>query len=190
LSEKWSLPAAPQAIDVSPDGRRVVLAGLADGKFDLWLANIDGTGVSRLTDDQFVERVPVWSRGGATVVFQSTQSGQLDLWELDVRTGRRRQLTSGQSEERFGESTLDGSLQTFQLVSENSNLWLHKTGAPDAQLTSEVLSDFAPTMASGGTTAFQRSLPSLAARRSADRRTCVARAPRRERVGLQHAGRG
>jgi serine/threonine protein kinase len=160
LSKGWSLPAKPQDLDVSPDGRSVVFTGDTGGRVDVWTANIDGSGARRLTDDQSTERQPIWARNGTTVVFQSTSSGQLDLWEIDIRTGRQWQLTSGQAEERFGEDTSSGSLQVIQLLSENSNLWLHQAGAPQAQLTFEVLSDFAPSLA-GGRIAFQRSQPSL-----------------------------
>jgi serine/threonine protein kinase len=160
LSKGWSLPAKPQDLDVSPDGRSIVFTGDGGGRVDVWIANIDGSSPRRLTDDPSTERQPVWARNGTTVVFQSTRSGQLDLWEIDVRTGRQWQLTSGQTEERFGEDTASGSLQVIHLLSENSNVWLHQDGVPDAQLTFEVLSDFAPTMA-GGRIAFQRSQPSL-----------------------------
>jgi serine/threonine protein kinase len=161
VSEKWSLPVAALALDVSPDGKRVVFAAASGGQEDLWLVNIDGQGSRQLTRDLHNERLPVWSRDGRTIVFQSTRSGQLDLWAIEVGTGHLWQLTSGQTEELFGESSADGTLQVVQLVSESANLWKQRPGGPATQLTFDALSDFAPTWGSQNVITFQRSLPSL-----------------------------
>ena len=162
VSEKWTLPVTPLAFDVSPDGRRVVFAGISDGQEDLWVVNVDGRDSRRLTRDAHNERVPMWSGDGRSVVFQSTRSGQLDLWFMDVNTGQTWQLTSGQAEELFGESTANGGLEVFQSVVENANLWKQRPGSSAAiQLTSDTLSDFGPTFASPDVITFQRSLPIL-----------------------------
>ena len=160
LSKQWSLPVRPRNFDVSPDGRKVVVNGLSGRQEDLWVAQIDGTQPRRLTNDSHNERQPIWSRGGDRIVFQSTRSGQWDLWELVVQTGQVQQLTSSPTEEVFGESTRTGDLQAFQFVTEGSNLWLAPSGTPHVQLTFDSLSDFAPSHAAD-VLAFQRSLPSL-----------------------------
>ena len=161
LSAKLTLPVDPVInFDVSPDGRRFLLAGSLNGQRDLWMGDLSGGGTTRLTDDAHTERNPVWSHHADTIVFQSTESGQLDLWKLEVRTGQRQQLTSGQTEEVFGDDSAAGDVGTFQLISERSNLWMWQQGSADAEVTSDALSDFAPTLA-GGLVAFQRSSPSL-----------------------------
>jgi serine/threonine protein kinase len=175
LSSHWSLPVRPRNFDVSPDGLHVVVAGFAEKQEDLWVAGIDGTGARRVTHDTHNERQPVWTRGGEGIVFQSTRSGQWDLWELDLRTSQTRQLTSSPTEELFGEGTSTGSLQVFQFVTENSNLWMAPPGGPHIQLTFDALSDFAPHSSAGGVLAFQRSLPSLPlGNRLVDARVLVA----------------
>ena len=162
ISKDWQLPGKLHWFDVSPDGRRVVLALTApDSQEDLWVADIDGRRQRRLTNDSWIERSPVWSRGGTTVVFQSNRSGQLDLWEIEVAGGRSWALTSSPTEERFGEGSADGGLQTFQQVTQNASLYLVRPGSDESvQITADALSDFAP-VAGGGRVAFQRSRPSM-----------------------------
>jgi Tol biopolymer transport system component len=162
LDTNWKFPGRLYGVDVSPDGKRVVCAvQAAEGQEDLWVADIDGQRARQLTKDQWIERTPVWSRGGKKVVFQSNRGGQLDLWEMDVEGGRLWQLTSSPTEELFGEGSDDGASQTFQQVNLSANLYaLRPEQAEPIQLTADALSDFAPS-AAGNVVAFQRTRPSL-----------------------------
>src|SRR4051794_23120284 len=63
--------------DVSPDGRRIVFSHEADGDVDLYVINVDGTGLTRLTDDPGrFDGAAHWSPDGQRIVFarQSTFS--------------------------------------------------------------------------------------------------------------------
>ena len=64
--------------DVSPDGRRVVFSHEADGDVELYVINLDGTGLTRLTfDPGRFDGAAHWSPDGRRIVFarQSTFPG-------------------------------------------------------------------------------------------------------------------
>jgi Tol biopolymer transport system component len=64
---------------MSPDGEWVA-ARVQDPQSDLVLIRPDGSGMTRLTNDSFVDRIPRWSPDGRSIVFQSNRGGQFDLW--------------------------------------------------------------------------------------------------------------
>ena len=64
----------------SPDGKQLVFTGLDGGISDLYIINIDGTGLRRLTNDKFADMHPVWSPDGKTIAF-ATDRGPLTNFE-------------------------------------------------------------------------------------------------------------
>lgn len=66
---------------ISPDGAWVA-ARVQDPQSDLVLIRPDGSGMIRLTNDSFVDRIPRWSPDGRLIVFQSNRSGQFRLWAI------------------------------------------------------------------------------------------------------------
>ncbi len=85
---------------VSPDGKSVVfevrVTDLAadKGRFDLWLASVEGKQVRQLTAHEANDTGPQWNPDGSTVLFLSTRSGSSQVWELPLSGGESRQLTS------------------------------------------------------------------------------------------------
>jgi Tol biopolymer transport system component len=66
---------------ISPDGAWVA-ARVQDPQSDLVLIRPDGSGMTRLTNDSFVDRIPRWSPDGRLIVFQSNRSGKFGLWAI------------------------------------------------------------------------------------------------------------
>lgn len=81
----------------SPDGRRIVFSGLSQGYSDLYLVDLDGRNLQRLTNDVYGDVQPQWSPDGRTIVFASERGPQSDLatlrfghWRIalhDIETG-------------------------------------------------------------------------------------------------------
>jgi TolB protein len=56
--------------DVSPDGRRIVFSHVVDGDVELYLVNVDGTGLTRLTNDPGrFDGGAHWSADGSQIAF-------------------------------------------------------------------------------------------------------------------------
>jgi dipeptidyl aminopeptidase/acylaminoacyl peptidase len=63
------------------------------GRFDLWLVNTDGSGLTRLTSDPAADNNPRWSPDGKSLYFLSTRSGSSQVWRLAVGGGDPVQIT-------------------------------------------------------------------------------------------------
>lgn len=86
----------PQA---SPDGKTIVFAlrttdlEANKGRTDLWLVNVDGTGLLRLTSHPTSESNPRWSRDGKSIYFLSARSESSQVWRIAVDGGEAEQVT-------------------------------------------------------------------------------------------------
>ena len=55
-----------------------------DGNSEIYLINVDGTGLLRLTDDAGLDVDPAWSPDGKRIAFTSDRSGELDIYIMDA----------------------------------------------------------------------------------------------------------
>jgi Tol biopolymer transport system component len=125
-------PTGQHDFDVSLDGRRAVFAVREGGSDSLWLADIGGGPATRLTEAGTAARRPRWA-GSDWIVYQRTQNGQSDLWEMHLGSRQMRQLTMTPANEMPADATADGSVVAFERVSEHLSLW---TLDPVSQLRS------------------------------------------------------
>ncbi|HKE18061.1 MAG TPA: S9 family peptidase [Kofleriaceae bacterium] len=84
---------------VSPDGKLVAFS-VRDtdveanrGRFDIWVAAVDGSSTRPLTRDPENDTSPAWSPDGSAVLFLSTRSGTSQVWRIPVGGGEAEQLT-------------------------------------------------------------------------------------------------
>ncbi|MER3496621.1 MAG: hypothetical protein C4320_07510 [Armatimonadota bacterium] len=73
------LGAASFAPFLSPDNRRVIFSSNygdpAGREFDLFMINVDGTGLERITTSAEFDGFPMWSRDGRKLVWASNRHG-------------------------------------------------------------------------------------------------------------------
>ena len=60
----------------SPPGTEIVFQSTQNGSSDIYVANADGSGLTRLTDDQTRGLAPVWSGDGRQIYFLSSSPDQ------------------------------------------------------------------------------------------------------------------
>jgi len=83
---------AATAPDVSPDGRSLIYMSHRDGNWEVYRANIDGSGITRLTQNGADDGLPVWSPDGNHIAFVSARDGQWAVWLMDKNGGNQRRL--------------------------------------------------------------------------------------------------
>jgi Tol biopolymer transport system component len=81
-------------IDLLPDGRLVLSSLLVrQNLFEVSLGARDLFDGRRLTSGVAIDRQPVYSPDGRSVMFSSNRGGTLDLWEVSVESGEMHRVT-------------------------------------------------------------------------------------------------
>ena len=82
------------------EGIGLVVASDKDGTADLYLIDLDGNELRRLTDDQTYDNDPAFSSDRTRVVWRSKRSGLDELWLMVLETGETTRLTGSPTYER------------------------------------------------------------------------------------------
>jgi len=104
----------------SADGQRLAFHSDRAGSFDIWIVNVDGSGLRRLTESPADDRYPAWSPDGQTIAYTSNRSGNEDVWVVDVVEAlagaadeNAVNLTQAPERDRYPMWSPDGSRLTF-----------------------------------------------------------------------------
>jgi hypothetical protein len=85
----------PESPDISPDGKEVVFSALAGATGDIFIVNLESREVRNMTKDQFGDYAPTWSPDGKSIVYLARVSGNDKLFQMDVASGKKTQITFG-----------------------------------------------------------------------------------------------
>ena len=77
------------------DGSWIAFWRRKGGRGSLWILPARGDEPRALLSDEFDHAHPAWSADSRSIVFVSNRGGPADLWEIDVASRRRHQLTTG-----------------------------------------------------------------------------------------------
>ena len=77
---------------VSPDGSRIAFVSTRDGNYEVYVMNLDGSRVQRITNSEERDDYPTWHPNGTQLVAVSERDGDFDLYLYDVSPT---QLASG-----------------------------------------------------------------------------------------------
>jgi hypothetical protein len=100
----------------SPDGKRVAFHSDRGGDWDIWVINVDGSGLTNLTHSPGEDRYPAWSPGGAgsaRIAFMSNRGGNQDVWVMNADGSNPKNLTKKQGRDRYPMWSPDGKRLTF-----------------------------------------------------------------------------
>lgn len=79
----------------SPNTFQMAFYGPTENKkYDLFIANADGSGIRNLTSDDTEDYSPSWSPDGKWLAYTSGANGKYDIWLIHTDTKERKQLTT------------------------------------------------------------------------------------------------
>lgn len=164
----YRIPLGRQAVypAPSPDGRSFAFVSVSDmvSYGELHTANVDGTNIRRLTNDDAGDYQPSWSPDGSRIAWVSSRTGLLNIFTMRPDGSDVQQLTftrmadplpgSGQSVARPAWSP-DGQRIAYTVgVDGGAQLWvMNADGSNKRRLAPENgVSDFEPTWSGDGRT--------------------------------------
>jgi TolB protein len=95
-------------IALSPDGRRLAFVSGGGGNADLYVLELAGGQLRRLTDSQGLDGYPSWSPDGKQLVFQSYRDSTPKLYVVSADGSGVRRLTAAQGDESSPAFAPDG----------------------------------------------------------------------------------
>ncbi len=139
--------------------RVFIYAGLSGGNLDIFRANIDGTGVTRLTTATTNESVPKYSPDGLQIAYHAYQgtNGAADIWLMSATGGNPRRLTTSNADERNVTWSPDGTKIAYESNETGKyNIYIYDLTTNQAtNLTKSNFNDRAPAWSpDGGRIAF------------------------------------
>jgi TolB protein len=85
------LTSGPSSLCWSPDSKELIYSMSGS----LWRQRVDSSDATQLTDGLGYDYQPDWSPDGNSVVYVSYQKDAMELWLLDLPTGKTKLLTNG-----------------------------------------------------------------------------------------------
>jgi len=103
---------------LTQDGKRVVFVREASGNYDLWMQNVDGSGLTQLTSNTFGDFEPAFSPDGSRVAFVSNRDTEGDVREtsiyvMDLKSGGIERVTNALKATDGGPAWLDNKTIIF-----------------------------------------------------------------------------
>lgn len=106
-------PAADIEPRLSPDATRIVFTSKRSGNYDLWLINVDGSGLRQLTNDPATDSAPAWSPDGTQIAFASSRGGNSDVYVMKADGSAVSRLTTNADYDGEPAWSPDGTLIAF-----------------------------------------------------------------------------
>jgi Tol biopolymer transport system component len=89
----------------SPDGQKIAFRSERTGKAELYVVNLNGSGLVRLTRSRGADGDPVWSPDGKKIYFVRGRHGKSDVYAMSADGSRQRNLSRNPSPPHDGEDT-------------------------------------------------------------------------------------
>jgi TolB protein len=156
----------------SPDGQKILFGADVgnNGNSDIYLVNLDGSGLTQLTFNPFYEGSPNWSPDGLRIVFSADANENQDLFTMNLDGSGLMQLTNDPADEFDAAWSPDGTRIAFVSTRNDSNFGnnyeiyvINADGSAEMRLTYNQANDRWPDWRPGSTATGQPACLSQAA---------------------------
>ena len=67
-----------------PDGQRICFVSTRDGNYEIYVMDLDGGRIQRITLNEERDDFPSWHPNGRQLVYASERDGSVDIYLVDV----------------------------------------------------------------------------------------------------------
>ena len=130
----------------SPDGGRIAFVSTPKNKSsDIWVVNLDGSGLRQLTTDTKLDVAPTWSPPGTSpqqIIWSNGPGGQLDLWKMNPATpNAKTRLTTTEDLNTEAAWGSDGTVVFARRAKGGSRFEIRRMSAAGGQMTLIIVSN-------------------------------------------------
>ena len=97
----------------SPDGKRIAFSSTFEGNQELYLAEVNGSNRTRLTNDPAFDAHPAWSPDGRKIAFATSRWGDFEIGVVDADGGNLMRLTDSRGLDDYPVFSPDGTRIAF-----------------------------------------------------------------------------
>ena len=147
--ETVSVTAASSA---APASGRIAFASDRDGNWEIYVMNADGSGVTRLTNNDAGDWVPSWSPDGGRIAFSSDRDGDFEIYVMNADGSGVTRLTDNDADDATPSWSPDGGRIAFHSVRDGN--WeiyvMNADGSGVTRLTDNDADDWVPSWSPDG----------------------------------------
>ncbi|HEX7049665.1 MAG TPA: LpqB family beta-propeller domain-containing protein [Longimicrobiales bacterium] len=92
---------------------QIMFIGNRDGNYEIYVMNVDGSGLENLTNDPATDYYPVWSPDGTKIAFVSDRDGNVEIYVMNADGSGQTNLTKHTGGDGFPVWSPDGSRIAF-----------------------------------------------------------------------------
>jgi Tol biopolymer transport system component len=126
-----SAPADASSLDKAGErrrgrpGKKIAFVSSRDGNWEIYSANANGSGITRLTNDPASDDEPTWSPDGRNIAFTSDRNGSREIFVMNADGSNVVQRTFSSSDVENPAWSPDGSKIAYAALSDGShNIWV------------------------------------------------------------------
>jgi TolB protein len=134
----------------SPDGQQIAFHSDQSGDWEIWAINLDGSGLTNLSNHPGDDRYPAWSPAGDKIAFTTERDGDSDVWVMNADGSNPINLTNSPGQDRYAMWSRDGARIAFN-TSRDGNDEIYVMNADGSRQTNvtnspdkEGLADWSP----------------------------------------------
>ena len=129
-----SLATSTKNAGQSPGIERIAFESDRDGNFEIYTMNVDGTGLTRLTENPARDHLAAWSPDGRKIAFASDRSGGGDIYVMEADGTGVTRLTTSPGIDANAEWSPDGAYIAFNSSrGGDSDIYVMKSDGADQQ---------------------------------------------------------
>lgn len=133
--------------DWSLDGRKIVFSSDRDGDSEVYVMNVDGSGLAQLTKNSGYDGRPKWSPDGSQLAFETDRDGDWDIYIMNADGSNPRAVTVNAKSSDWMESwSPDGQWLVYASNSDGDDdlFIIRLDGTDQRRLTNNTAKDMVP----------------------------------------------